>query len=134
MTLSARFSLLNSDLNDFLFASVGDEQNEMPLSVISALTRLGVDPWEEAARLAALSKVLAAEALAPMIARLSIGRSQQSDNVAIAQRLVGLLPMHGHPAAQPSRESAEAGIKKYVHALMLLACLALAAAILSGVL
>ena len=49
MTLSARFSLLHSDLNDFLFASVGDEQNGMPLSVISALTRLGVDPWEEAA-------------------------------------------------------------------------------------
>jgi hypothetical protein len=64
MTLPARFSLLHSDLNDFLFASVGDQQNGMPLSVISALTRLGVDPWEEAARLAALPKVLAAEALA----------------------------------------------------------------------
>ena len=134
MTLSARFSLLNSDLNDFLFASVGDEQNGMPLSVISALTRLGVDPWEEASRLAALSKVLAAEALAPMIARLSIGRSQQSDNVAIAQRLVGLLPMRGHAAAQPSREPADAGVKKYAHAIMLLVCLALAAAILSGML
>jgi hypothetical protein len=48
MTLSARFSLLHSDLNDFLFATVGDEPNGMPLSVISALTRLAVDPWEEA--------------------------------------------------------------------------------------
>ena len=102
MTLSARFSLLHSDLNDFLFASVGDEQNGMRLSVISALTRLGVDPWEEAARLAALSKVLAAEVLAPMIARLSIGRSQPSDNVAIAQRLVGLLPVCGR-AAEPGK-------------------------------
>lgn len=72
MTLSARFSLLHSDLNDFLYASVGDEQNGMPLSVISALTRLGVDPWDEAARLAAVPKALAAGALAPMIARLSI--------------------------------------------------------------
>jgi hypothetical protein len=42
-----------------------------------------------------MSKVLAAEALVPMIARLSIGRSQQSDNVAIAQRLVGLPPTCG---------------------------------------
>jgi hypothetical protein len=134
MTLSAQFSLLNSDLKDFLFASVGDEQTGMSLSVISALTRLGVDPWEEAARLAALSKVLAAEALAPMIARLSIGRSQQSDNVATARRLVGLLPMHGHAAAQPSREPANAAVKKYVHAIMLLVCLALAAAILFGML
>jgi hypothetical protein len=134
MTLSARFSLLHSDLNDFLFASVGDEQNGMPLSVISALTRLGIDPWEEAVRLAALPKVLAAEALAPMIARLSIGRPQQSDNVALAQRLVGLLPMPGHAAAQPSREPANAGVKKYVHSMMLLACLALAAALLFGML
>jgi hypothetical protein len=103
MTLSARFSLLHSDLNDFLYASVGDEQNGMP-------------------------------PLAPMIARLSIGRSQQSDNVAIAQRLVGLLPMRGHAAAQPNREPADAGVKKYAHAIMLLVCLALAAAILSGML
>lgn len=33
MTLPARFSLLHSELNDFLFASVGDEQNGMPLNV-----------------------------------------------------------------------------------------------------
>jgi hypothetical protein len=114
MTLSARFSLLHSDLNDFLFATVGDEPNGMPLSVISALTRLGVDPWEEAARLAALPKVLAAEALAPMIARLSIGRPQRSNNVAIAQRLVGLLPM-GANAAEPGRQRARVWAKKYSH-------------------
>jgi hypothetical protein len=51
MALPARFSLLHSDLNDFLFAPVGEEQNGVTLSVVSALTRLGVDPWEEAARL-----------------------------------------------------------------------------------
>jgi hypothetical protein len=73
MALPARFSPLHSDLNDFLFASVGVEQNGMPLSVVSALTRLGADPWEEAARLAALPKALAVETLAPMIARLPIG-------------------------------------------------------------
>ena len=56
MTLAARFSLLHSDLNDFLFASVGDEQNGMPLSVLSALTRLGVDPWEEAATACGFAK------------------------------------------------------------------------------
>jgi len=95
MTLSAEFSLLHSDLNDFLFASVGNEQNGMPLNVVSALTRLGVDPWTEAARLADLPKALAAEALAPMIARLPIGRPQPSDTLAISQRLVELLPARG---------------------------------------
>jgi hypothetical protein len=131
MTLSARFALLHSDLNDFLFAAVGDEPNGMPLSVISALTRLGVDPWDEAARLAALPKVLAAEALAPMIARLSVGRLPRSDDLAVARRLAGLLPMHEH-AASPGRKPADSGAKKSLHAIMLLACLSLAAAILFG--
>jgi hypothetical protein len=132
MTLSARFSLLHSDLNDFLYASVGDEQNGMPLSVISALTRLGVDPWDEAARLAALPKAIAAEALAPMIARLSVGQSlPRSDDLALARRLAGLLPLHEH-AASPAREPANAGVTKSLHAILLLVCLALAAAILLG--
>ena len=128
MALSARFSLLHSDLNDFLFASVGDKQNEMPLSVISALTRLGLEPWEEAARLAALPKALAVEALAPMIARLSLAWQQRSDNLAIAQRLVGLLPMRGQ-VAEPGRERTSAWDKRYSNAVTLLACLALGATV-----
>ena len=72
MALPVRFSLLHSDLNDFLFASIGEEQNGVTLSVVSALTRLGVDPWEEAARLTPLPKARAAETLAKLIARLPI--------------------------------------------------------------
>jgi hypothetical protein len=90
MTLATRFSLLHSDLTDFLFAAVGDEQNSMPLNVISALTRLGIDLWEEAARLAALPKALAAESLAPIIARLPITRPLASDDLTESRRLVEL--------------------------------------------
>ena len=128
MTLSARFSLLHSDLSDFLFASIGNEQNGMPLNVVSALTRLDVDPWDEAARLAALPKALAAEALAPVIARLPISRRDQSDNLVISQRLVELLPA-GQQAATPRRE--QAGV---LDTVMVLACLALGAAALYAVL
>jgi hypothetical protein len=39
MTLPVRFSLLHSDLNDFLLASVGEEQNGVTLSVVSATRR-----------------------------------------------------------------------------------------------
>jgi len=92
MALPARFSLLHSDLNDFLFAAIGNEQNGMPLNVVSGLTRLGLDPWEKAAQLAALPRAAAAEALAPIIARLSFERSQLSDHLAISRRLVELLP------------------------------------------
>ena len=52
----------------------------MSLNVISALTRLGVDPWEEATRLADLPKAVAAEALARLVARSPIDRPQPSDN------------------------------------------------------
>ena len=129
MALPARFSLLHSDLNDFLFASVGEEQNGVTLSVVSALTRLGVDPWEEAARLTPMPKASAAEALAPLIARLPIRRTQSLDDLAISRRLVELLPA-GKPAPLQSREQAGVARKKYWEAMILLASLALAAALL----
>jgi hypothetical protein len=133
MALSARFSLLHSDLNDFLFAAVGDEPNGMQLNVVSALTRLELDPWEVAARLAALPKPLAAEALAPMIARLPIDRPQRSDNLAISLRLVELLPAP-EQAASPGREQSSVKDRKYLQAMILLACLALGAVVLSSML
>jgi hypothetical protein len=133
MALSARFSLLHSDLNDFLFAPVGEERNGVTLSVVSALTRLGLDPWEEAARLTPLPKARAAEALAPLIARLPIRRALSSDDLTISKRLVELLPAQ-KPARSQGRKRLGAGQKKYWQAMVLLACLALGAAILSNML
>jgi hypothetical protein len=133
MPLAARFSLLHSDLNDFLFASVGDEQNGMTLNVISALTRLGIDPWDEAARLAALPKALAVEALTPAIARLPIARAQFSDDLAISQYLVELLPVHGQAAPQ-TRKRPTANDKRYFRVLLLLACIALGMAVMTAIL
>ncbi|MBI1775699.1 MAG: hypothetical protein HYR63_10155 [Proteobacteria bacterium] len=72
----------------------------MPLSVLSALARLGVDPREEAARLAALPERVAVEALAPMIARLPGGRLDLSDTHGIASRLIKLLPQRPSAAVR----------------------------------
>ena len=105
----------------------------MPLNVVSALTRLDVDPWEEAARLAALPKVLAAEALEPMIARLPIFRRQQSDNLIISQRLVELLPT-SQQAAMPPQEQTGATAQRCFDAAMVLACLGLGAVALYALL
>ena len=85
-------SLLNSEFNDFLFAPIGEEGNEMLLSVLSALARLGVDPWQEAARLTQLPKELATQSLASMIGGLPSGRWTPADSRVIAARLVQLLP------------------------------------------
>jgi hypothetical protein len=129
MALPARFSLLNSDLNDFLFAAVGEQQNGMPLNVVSGLTRLGLDPWKEAARLAALPKALAAEKLAPIIARLPLDRPEPPDNLAISRLLVELLPEHGR-GASPGPQQSDASCKKYSLAMIVLSCVALGTALL----
>jgi hypothetical protein len=76
----------------FLFAPVGDETNGMALSVLSALARLDIDPWADAARLSRLPKDSAIVALGQSIARLPLGKWQPADITAIATRLVELLP------------------------------------------
>jgi hypothetical protein len=133
VALPARFSLLHSDLNDFLFAEIGNEQNGMQLNVVSGLTRLGLDPWEEAARLAVLPKARAAEVLTPIIARLRFDRPQLSDDLAISRRLVGLLPEYQGVASR-GRTQPEAKSKKFLQTIIALGCLALGAAILVGML
>jgi hypothetical protein len=57
----ARFLTLNAIYEEFLFASVCEDANGMRLSVISALARTNVDPWEEASRLAAMPKAIRGE-------------------------------------------------------------------------
>jgi hypothetical protein len=44
MRHSASISQLGSKFDAFLFAPVGNDKNEMVLSVLSALARLNVDP------------------------------------------------------------------------------------------
>lgn len=126
MALPARFSLLQSDLNDFLFASVGADENGMPVSVLSALTRLDVDPWEEAARLAALPKARAAAALGQLMARLPLDRLAASERSETAARLIELLPA-GHAGVVPGPALFRATPEKRVQVTVWLACLGLVA-------
>jgi hypothetical protein len=93
MTLRQPFRPLQPRFDKFLFATVGDEVDEMPLSVISALTRLGLDPRQEAARLSSLSNREAVEQLARLIAELSGGSGQGDEARKIAGGLIGLLPV-----------------------------------------
>ena len=43
MTLRPEYSLGHSEYNAFLFAAVGEEKVGLPLTVLTALTRLGFD-------------------------------------------------------------------------------------------
>jgi hypothetical protein len=71
MTPLAETSGLGPEFDDFLFAVIGDDRNGMPLSVVSVLARVDLDPWHEAATLAAMPGELAARRLAPLLATLS---------------------------------------------------------------
>jgi hypothetical protein len=92
MTPASSISFFRPEFDKFLHAPIGADGNDMPLSVLSALTRLHVDPWKEAAELSELSKNTARERLASLIARLPGGRWTQTDARTIAHRLIELLP------------------------------------------
>jgi hypothetical protein len=95
MSLRAEFTLHQSDLSGFLCAPLWEERNGAPLSVLSALARLDMDPWAEAARLAALPRGGAASTLAAILGRLPGQHPGSSDTAMIAERLVVLLPKGG---------------------------------------
>lgn len=117
-------SFFRSEFNNFLYAPIGAERNGMPLSVLSALTRLNLDPWKEAAELSELPKGTATRRLAALIARLPGGR-WPSDQGVIADRLIELLPSHGHSKISASKGHGLRGIAG-AGATNILICAALA--------
>jgi hypothetical protein len=90
--LPAAFSLLNSEFNDFLFAPVGNNEDQRPLSVLSALTRAGLDPWQQATRLRRLPRDAAIETLASILAALPGRTCSIAETRDAASRLIALLP------------------------------------------
>src|ERR1044071_5766235 len=93
MSLPGPYAPMRPEFDRFLFATVGEEIDGVPLSVLSALSRLGLDPRDEAARLAHLTKEAAADQLANMIARLSDRCWSLSQVSEIAGGLIERLPM-----------------------------------------
>lgn len=83
---------LGSEFDDFLLAPICDDNNGMQLTVLSALARLDVDPWEEAASLARLPPAAATWKLASLLAALPAGPLARPAPGTIAARLIPLLP------------------------------------------
>ncbi len=92
MTRAIWATSLGSEFDDFLSAPIDEESNGMLLSVVSALARLGLDPWQEATELAGLPGEAATTRLASLIAALPDGPSVHRDSGSIAARLIALLP------------------------------------------
>jgi len=79
------------EFDRFLYASLGDDANGMPLTVLSALARVDVDPWEEAAKLTLLSQDAAVKQLVSLFGLLR-NTSANLDPARFAVSLVALLP------------------------------------------
>ncbi len=99
MTHAALTPLLGREFDSFLFAPIDDDKDSAGLSVVSALARMDVDPWKEAASLARMPRELAVDRLTSLIASLPMGSTTRLTPQVIAARLIGLLP-------QPTRFSA----------------------------
>ena len=129
MPLRRAYAAALPEYDSFLFAPVGEEVGGIPLSVLSALSRLNLDPRDEAARLSALTKEAAADQLARMIARLS-DRWTLSETRTIAGRLIVRLPTS--PAGKPDRLATGSGSAPGSRQLSFLIYLALAIALIVG--
>ena len=70
MNSAASVFFFDNKFDNFLHAPIGADGNGMTLSVLSALARLDVDPWEEAGELSKLSTELGTRRLAELISRL----------------------------------------------------------------
>jgi hypothetical protein len=104
MTIEARVAVPSSRFDDFLFAVICEEADGSRLSVLSALARANVDPWDEAERLSSLSPAAAERSLTATLAAAG-NIWTASEQATIARSLVQLLPAqgeHAHPAPAQS--------------------------------
>ncbi len=88
---------LGQEFNRFLFAPVGVDRDGGSLSVVSALARLDLDAWAEAAALARLPRAAAIARLSELLRKNSEIPHIAQERVAIAARLVALLPGSARP-------------------------------------
>ena len=117
---------LRTDFDAFLFAPIGEASNGMPLTLLSVLARLGVDPWEEAADLAHLALEPALQRLSSRLEAMPAGRpATAADTVNIATRLIALLhrapaPKASTPDPRPPLKMAEQsrGVKLAIYCLI----------------
>ena len=92
MNNRALASIPSPECKDFLLAVIDEAPNGTQLTVLSALAQANVDPWEEAVRLSAMSKVTAEKTLVSMFDRIPGRNWSPSEEATIAARLVKLLP------------------------------------------
>ncbi len=98
------------EFDRFLYSSVGEDMSGMPLTVLSGLARMDVDPWEEASKLTQLPRESAVRQFASLLGALRNPPTAGLDFARIAAPLIALLPRwaacrrpRGHNRRRPRR-------------------------------
>ncbi|MCG6882286.1 MAG: hypothetical protein LJE62_00870 [Silicimonas sp.] len=76
----------------FLYASVGEDRNGTVVTVLSALARLGLDPWAETAELVTLGRDAAQARLGSLLGRFRDVPALAGNHSRVARELSQLLP------------------------------------------
>jgi len=95
--------IAGTEFDEFLYAPISEEDSGMLLSVLSALARLDVDPWDEASQLARLPRAAAIQFLTTLVAALPDGSSARSDPGMHAERLTAFCREESQPVRQDLR-------------------------------
>jgi|HubBroStandDraft_6_1064221.scaffolds.fasta_scaffold316941_1 hypothetical protein len=98
-----------SQFDDFLYAPIVEESNGTLLTVLSALARVNLNPWDEAARLALLPCEIATTAVVKLIVALPNGLAAGLDAGALARQLVSRLPRYDAARAHPPAPASTGG-------------------------
>src|ERR1700761_7030573 len=105
MALRRAYAPISPELDGVFFCTVGEEVNGIPLSVISALSQLGLDPRIEATRLSRLNIEVARDQLAEMIGHLTNTRWTAEEARTIASGLLLHLAKRPHSDDSASTEN-----------------------------
>jgi hypothetical protein len=99
---------LGREFDDFLFTPLGEDRNGLPLSVVSLLARLNLDPWQEARNLADLPAEVAAGRMAASLDSLADPVLRLAITESVLLRALARLPRRMSAAIQTSSAGAGA--------------------------
>jgi hypothetical protein len=122
----------NLSFERFLYASLGEDRNGATVTVLSALARLNLDPWKEAADLSALGPESAGSRLGLLLSRFTDVPSLLTDHGPVARRLSLLLPPGAARAPSSAGGIAAGPLATPGMALSVLAILVLLGQVLFG--
>jgi hypothetical protein len=108
MKMRTSFSHPGLEYTAFLFEPLGDDRNGVPLALASILGRMSLDPWSEAASLAAMPTDVAAHKLASIIEAMPNHVVPRVESNTLAERLIRLLPKRPGPVAPATQPLADA--------------------------